>query len=67
MEYCGGTFGSKEIVKAAIMMALTSDRDEERALKDQLANKGIKTAAVDYGGEFISSVMKIIERGGCCS
>ena len=46
MEYCGGTFGSKEIVKAAIMMALTSDRDEERALKDQLANKGIKTAAV---------------------
>lgn len=54
--------GSKDVVKAAIMMALTSDREEEKRLKDQLARKGIKSAAVDYGGEFISSVMKIVER-----
>lgn len=54
--------GSKDVVKAAILMALTGDRDEERSLKSQLAQKGIKTAAVDYGGEFISSVMKIVER-----
>lgn len=62
MEYGDGNFGSKDVVKAAIMMALTGDRDEERNLKSQLAAKGIKTAAVDYGGEFINSVMKIIER-----
>jgi len=54
--------GSKEVVKAAIMMALTSDRAEERTLKTQLAQNGIRTAAVDYGGEFITSIMKIVER-----
>jgi hypothetical protein len=55
-------YGSKDIVKAAIMLSLTSDREEEKKLKEQLAKKGIKTAAVDYGGEFINSVMKIVER-----
>lgn len=54
--------GSKDVVKAAIMVALTGDREEERAMKAQLAQKDIKTAAVDYGGEFINSVMKIVER-----
>ena len=33
-------YGSKEVVKAAIMIALTSDREEEKKLKDQLAKKG---------------------------
>ena len=62
MDYNDRRLGSKDVVKAAISMALTSDRDEERTLKSQLFSKGIKTAAADYGGEFISSVMKIIER-----
>jgi hypothetical protein len=55
-------FGSKDVVKAAIKMALTGDREEERLLKRDLFARGIKSAAVDYGGEFISSVTKIIER-----
>jgi hypothetical protein len=55
-------FGSREIAKAAIRIALTSTRDDEKALQAKLAEKGIQAAAVDYGGEFISSVMKIIER-----
>ncbi len=54
--------GSKDVVKAAIMMSLTADRAEEKALKTRLAKSGIKTAAVDYGGEFINSIMKIVER-----
>ena len=56
------TFGSRDIVKAAIKMSLTGDREEERQLKKELTAIGIKTSAVDYGGEFINSVMKIIER-----
>lgn len=55
-------FGSKDIVKAAVKMALTSDREEEKLLKKELSDMGIKTSAVDYGGEFISSVTRIIER-----
>lgn len=62
MEVDNGHFGSKDVVKAAITIALTNDREEEKDLKRKLASKGIKTAAVDYGGEFISSVMKIVER-----
>lgn len=54
--------GSKEVARAAIEMALTRTREEEKALKEQLQREGISAAAVDYGGEFISSVNKIVER-----
>ncbi len=57
-----GNFGSKDIARIAIQMCLTKDRDEERTLKMSNLEQGIHTAAVDYGGEFTSSVMKIIER-----
>ncbi|MGE5613716.1 MAG: HutP family protein [Bacillota bacterium] len=56
------TYGSREIAAAAVRMALTSDRVEEKNLQAEFLKNGIRTAAVDYGGEFISSVMKIIER-----
>lgn len=55
-------YGSKDIAAAAIKIALTSDRHEEKQLQSEYAKSGIHTAAVDYGGEFIISVMKIIER-----
>jgi hypothetical protein len=44
------------------MMSLTGDRDEERSLMGVYAAQGIRTAAVDFRGEYISSVMKIVER-----
>ena len=53
---------SREIARAAIMLAMTATREEEAALKAALPERGIRGAAVDYGGEFIQSVMKIIER-----
>lgn len=55
-------FGSKEIAAAAIKVALTSDRNEEKLLKQEFLKEGIHSAAVDYGGEFLSSVTKIVER-----
>lgn len=55
-------FGSKEIASAAIKIALTIDRTTEKKLQAEFQQIGISTAAVDYGGEFISSVMKIVER-----
>lgn len=54
--------GSKDVVKAAIRISITADRTEEKQLQKELMESGIHTAAVDYGGEFISSVMKIVER-----
>lgn len=55
-------YGSKEIAGAAVKIALTMDRHEEKQLQAEFAKQGILTAAADYGGEFINSVMKIIER-----
>lgn len=54
--------GSKRIAAVAIRMALSSDREEEKQLKSEYSKIGIKTAAVDYGGEFVASVAKIVER-----
>lgn len=54
--------GSKEVCKAAVRMAISSTRKDEDNLKKRYVEVDIKTAAVDYGGEFLVSVMKIIER-----
>lgn len=56
------SLGSKKIASIAIKMALTESREEEREFKKQYLGLGIRTAAVDYGGEFLSSVQKIVER-----
>lgn len=55
-------YGSKEIASAAIKIALTMDRQDEKQMQADFAKVGISTAAADYGGEFITSVMKIVER-----
>ncbi len=54
--------GSKEVSVCAVKIALSADREDEKKLKDEFLKSGIKSAAVDFGGEFISSVNKIIER-----
>jgi hypothetical protein len=58
----GQTAGSKLAAAAAIRIALTADHEEERQLIQVLQTQGIHAAAADFGGEFISSVSKIIER-----
>lgn len=54
--------GSKYVASAAIKMAMTSTREEEKKACIGYAREDIKTAAIDYGGEFITAVPKIIER-----
>ena len=55
-------YGSRQISSVAIEMAITKTREEEIEKKAVFAELGIKTAAVDCGGEFISSVKKFVER-----
>ncbi|HHT63386.1 MAG: HutP family protein [Bacillota bacterium] len=55
-------FGSKKVAAVAVKMALTESREEEKELKKVYLAQGIRTAAVDYGGEFLTSVAKVIER-----
>jgi len=57
-----GLLGSREVARSAMQMSLTRNRNEENALKGEYLKMGIKTVAIDYGGDFITSVTKIIER-----
>lgn len=54
-------YKSKDIARAAIMLAM-STREEEAILKDSYKKNGIKSAAVDIGGDIIQSISKILER-----
>lgn len=54
--------GSKQAARAAIKMALTESREEENQLKKSLSQAGIKAAAVDFGGEYLNSASKVVER-----
>ena len=55
-------YGSKEICKAAVRLALSEGREEEKEMKNYYLEQGIKTVAVDFGSDFNSAVPKIIER-----
>lgn len=58
-EYIGD---SREVARAALSLAMTANREEETALRKSLMDKGIRGAASDFGGDYSSSVLKIIER-----
>jgi hypothetical protein len=53
---------SRDVARAALNMAMTSTRETEGELKEQHLAEGIKSTAVDYGGEFLSSLQKVVER-----
>ncbi|MBE6930808.1 MAG: HutP family protein [Clostridia bacterium] len=53
---------SARVATAAIELSLSIDREAEKALREQYARQGYRTAAVDFGGELVPSINKIIER-----
>lgn len=53
---------SIEVGRAALKIAITSNRNEEAKVKAELKDEGIRSTAVDFGGEFVSSIVKIVER-----
>lgn len=53
---------SRDVARAAVTLAMSTSREDENAQKQRLAGIGIQCAASDFGGDFSTSVMKIIER-----
>lgn len=53
---------SLEVGRAALKIAITESREEEQKVKETLAAKDIHSTAVDFGGDFIQSIVKIVER-----
>lgn len=54
-------YTSIDVGRAALRMALSETRQDEQELKKILSQKGIKSVAVDFGGQFIPLIPKIIE------
>lgn len=53
---------SIEIGRAALRMAISESRQDEQETRNLLLARNIQAVAVDFGGEFVPSVKKIIER-----
>jgi len=53
---------SRDVAQAAISIAMTPTREAEMELKTIHLDLGIQSLAVDYGGEFLSSLQKVVER-----
>lgn len=54
-------WGSTDVAKFAIQMSISNRSMEEKLMKDY-KNKGVFATGVDFGGDLISSIPKIIER-----
>ena len=54
-------YGSKTIARVALRMAISENREEEAQEKKKNNAQGIKSAAVDFGGEYLASINKIVE------
>lgn len=54
--------GSRQIARVALEMAMTDNREQEKEYKARFLHEGIKTAAVDCGGDFVQLISKMIER-----
>ncbi len=53
---------SKEVMAAAVRLAVTSSIDDEKSMISDIRSKGGQAAAANFGGDYIASVGKIIER-----
>lgn len=53
---------SKSVARAALYMALSEGREEEQELKERFWAEGLQVAAVNYGGQAMASVTKVVER-----
>lgn len=54
--------GSRDVARAAIQLSMTQSRDEEQQCRRELLTQGISAAAADFGGDFITGVVRIVER-----
>ncbi|PWL52504.1 MAG: hut operon positive regulator HutP [Clostridiales bacterium] len=54
--------GSRDVAAAALRVALSAGVEDEQRVRAEIHARGMKTAAANFGGEFIPSINKIIER-----
>lgn len=53
--------GSKDVARAAIILSITPDRTTEHEKMKEFVAEGFRVAAVDFGGDYLKSIAKIVE------
>ena len=56
------TAGSRDVARAAIELSMTQSREEEQRWRQLLRQQGINAAAADFGGDFLTGIVRIVER-----
>lgn len=56
------TAGSRDVARAAIELSMTQSRDEEQHWRQTLRQQGVIGAAADFGGDFLTGIVRIVER-----
>lgn len=54
--------GSRDVARAAVTVSMSRNREEEQRLCGAFQAEGVICAAADFGGEFVASMVRIIER-----
>ncbi len=54
--------GSREVAKAALQLSMTLDREQEQQMRHFLAKQQILSAASDFGGDFLTGIVRMVER-----
>ena len=52
-------YNSIAVGRAALQLAITESRQKEQELRKELQEKGIRSVAVDFGGQFVQSIPKL--------
>ena len=62
MQKPSALMGSRAVARAAILLSMSKDREEEQQFHNAFEKEGVFVAAVDFGGEFVPSIIRIVER-----
>ncbi|MEG0742030.1 MAG: HutP family protein [Clostridia bacterium] len=54
--------GSREVARAAVQLSMSTSREEEQRWRGLFKQEGIDAAGVDFGGDFLTGIMRIVER-----
>lgn len=54
--------GSRDVARAAVQLCMTRSREEEQQWRQNLRQEGILGAAADFGGDFLTGIVRMVER-----
>lgn len=53
---------NRDVARAAVELSMTQSREEEQRWRQVLRQQGVSAAAADFGGDFLTGIVRIVER-----